>query len=517
MRRTRRIGDFVIAWVALGCLVLGCDARELPDAAPTFDERVGALLEERCGDCHGDELQEADFSVASYLETIGCVQPTGEVATLPSDASAPILRALSRDDHAGLLDDSQRRLLEAWVSAGAPARPEAFHAVGWVDPRSPDFHGRSLRAERWAPMFDLDRPDACGSCHTGAPTQLEGLLFGAAGATDCTSCHSEPEGTLGCGTCHGGDATGAPPRDVCFFPEDADAGGAHDAHLALGLTCTNCHGERTIDVREGSHGDGVVDFAFDEELAGPGAAFDPETGTCAVACHDRGGATPRPEWNDETLTLGCGDCHSSPPAEHYAGTCDSCHVEANADGTALTPGPFHLDGVVELGDGSGTCAACHGSDGAPWPDTNAHGAHRDPALTLPVDCATCHQVPVDALDPGHFDETVGAEVTLSGLAAARGTSPTFDGTGCDEVACHGVGLGGLELPRVEWGDTSGDPSRCGSCHGAPPPAPHTADPGCASLLCHGGEVSLTPEGPGISEAGRGLHVDGVIDLARSTP
>jgi hypothetical protein len=51
--------------------------------------------------------------------------------------------------------------------------------------------------------------------------------------------------------------------------------------------------------------------------------------------------------------MGCNDCHGAPPVAHPAGPCTNCHSEANANGTALTPGPLHLNGRIDFGDGTG--------------------------------------------------------------------------------------------------------------------------------------------------------------------
>ena len=83
-------------------------------------------------------------------------------------------------------------------------------------------------------------------------------------------------------------------------------------------------------------------------------------------------------WTQAPAPVGCNDCHLSPPANHYTGACTGCHAEANATGTALTPGPLHVNGKVDLGNGSGQCGACHGSGNSPWPTTQVHAAHQNP-------------------------------------------------------------------------------------------------------------------------------------------
>jgi predicted CxxxxCH...CXXCH cytochrome family protein len=321
---------------------------------------------------------------------------------------------------------------------------------------------------------------------------------------------------LACSTCHGSGDKAYPPRDPCFFPGDAANAGAHAAHvqsstvLSTGVACSTCHPAPGNPVIGGLHGDGIVEVAFDPKVVVGEASYDPTTQTCAVYCHDQGGARPRPMWSD-TRPMACGDCHGSPPSGHFAGACSNCHAEANAAGTALSGGPLHLNGKVDLGNGSGLCGACHGTGDSPWPTTAAHPAHQNPTLTVPLDCANCHVVPSTILDPVHLDGTV--HVTFSELASARGALPTWDGASCTNVACHGANLAGPAAVPA-WSDTSGAQSKCGACHGIPP-SQHTPSLDCDRADCHGTEIALgANDVPSITPSGRALHIDGIIESAR---
>jgi predicted CxxxxCH...CXXCH cytochrome family protein len=180
-------------------------------------------------------------------------------------------------------------------------------------------------------------------------------------------------------------------------------------------------------------------------------------------------------------------------------------------GTALTGGPLHLNGKVDLGNGTGLCGACHGTGASPWPTTAAHPAHQNPTLTVPLACSSCHVVPATILDPVHLDGTV--HVTLAGLAAARGAEPVWNGTQCTNVACHGANLADPAAVPA-WDDTSGAQAKCGACHGIPP-SEHTTATNCSRSDCHGSEVTLDTNGaPLISANGKALHVDGIIESAR---
>jgi predicted CxxxxCH...CXXCH cytochrome family protein len=276
------------------------------------------------------------------------------------------------------------------------------------------------------------------------------------------------------------------------------------------LACSTCHPVPGNPVIGGLHGDGSVEIVFDPKSVPGEASYDRATGTCAVYCHDRGGARPRPTWSD-TTPMGCNDCHHSPPSGHYPGSCNRCHAEANTDGTALNGGPLHLNGKVDLGDGSGKCGACHGSGDSPWPSTAAHPAHHAPTLSEPIACDNCHVVPSTVVDPVHLDGTV--HVTFAALATARAAFPTWDGTRCTDVACHGANLSDpAAVPR--WTDSSGAPSKCGACHGIPP-SQHTPSVDCNRGDCHGSEVAVGLNGTAsITTSGLILHVDGVVESNR---
>jgi predicted CxxxxCH...CXXCH cytochrome family protein len=509
----RRSAGSVCAF-AVSALVTACaEDRATPASPPVFDADVAPLLDAHCASCHSGATPAAGWSVASFLTTIACVAPGETPATLPSTPRAPILAALATSSHQGLLDAADTATLTAWVGAGAPAFRGTVHPPGVADPRSPDFHATSLRAQRWAPMLDADDSNACGRCHDGAPVRPAGVSFAAPNATSCTTCHNEPGGPLACNTCHGSGDRTYPPRDPCFFPGDAAQAGAHAAHVlpsaakSTGLPCSTCHPTPPAAVIGGLHGNGMIDVTFDATLAGPTATYDASTGACTVACHDVGGARPVPRWSD-TTPMGCSDCHGSPPAGHFPGPCSNCHAEANATGTALSGGPLHLNGKVDLGDGSGLCGACHGAGPDPWPLAAAHPAHKSPKLTTPIACASCHVVPQMVLDPTHLDGTV--HVTFSGLATARGALPAWDGTSCTAVACHGANLADPVTPP-KWSDTSGAAAACGACHGIPP-SQHTTSMSCEWSNCHGAEIGQSASGvPYVTPSGLSLHVNGVID------
>ncbi len=486
--------------------------RDSVSAAPTYANDVAPILSAHCADCHSGEMPAANWSNASYLATIACVDSSTVPATQPSDERAPILTTLGQSPHLSLLDQGEKNTILAWIKSGAPAFVGSVHAAGIIDPRSPDFHGTNLRSKHWSPMLDGNDSEACGRCHDGTPVRPSGITSSAPGATSCTTCHSNAGGPLACDTCHGNGAKAYPPRDLCFFPADSALGTAHAAHVepsstnAAGLPCSTCHPAPGTNVISGLHGNGAVDVIFDTTRV-PEASYDPTTKACAVSCHDAGGARPRPKWS-ETTAMTCSSCHSSPPANHFPGACSSCHSEANATGTALTGGPLHMNGRVDLGNGNGTCGACHGTGSDPWPTTAAHPHHESPSITEPIACASCHSVPATVLAPGHLDQPL--SIAFSGLAVARGAQATWNGTSCTNVACHGAILADPAAIPV-WNDPTLAASACGACHGIPP-SQHTTSISCERSTCHGTEVARDGSGVlSITPLGLSLHINGVID------
>lgn len=486
-------------------LAVACStARDEPDTAPVYRGEVDAVLSAKCARCHAGAAPAGGWRADTYIGAIGCTATGAQAAKGGPDA--PIARALARPDHAGFASATEGDTLRRWLEAGARSRREGVHSAAFTDPRSPESHGQLLRARRYRPMLDVTDADACGRCHDGAPARPP-KVSPADEATACTTCHTEPGGPLGCGTCHGGPGRAYPPRDPCFFPGDAPSP-AHAAHAGSsaaregGLACATCHPTPASGEPAGAHANTHVEVWLDPTFGRTGA-FDPATKRCADTCHARGGARPTPSWTGEAR-MACGDCHGAPPAGHYAGACTSCHREANEAGTALTASRLHLNGVVDLGDGSGACGACHGSGADPWPSTGAHAAHARPSGAAPVACETCHEVPAAG---ARHPRGGGATVRLSGLAVRGGRRAAWDpatktcaGTYCHEGA-------GARAPAPRWTDGPAA-ATCGACHATPPPAPHAAASTCASAGCH--EGATTPGGD-LTPAARAVHVNGRVD------
>lgn len=366
-----------------------------------------------------------------------------------------------------------------------------IHPPGIDDERSEDFHGRELERRGW----DLA---LCATCH-GAD------YGGTSAAPSCNGCHVR--GPTACDTCH-------PARPTT---------GAHTTHLAREVACATCHVVPTAWDDEGHlRRDGAGDPAPAEvAMSGPAAVtvepgdrsgpptYDPATGTCAqVYCHgdvlgNAGGSTTKPRWTDTTPTQ-CSSCHGAPPPSHARSRCAECHPS----------GARHIDGVLDVGDGTPGCGGCHGGAQSPAPPRDldgdvfttalgvgAHQAHltAPSRLSAPIPCAACHVVPTTVGAAGHIDTAGPAEV-VAALGWDRTTAT------CGTAWCH-------KAAQPVWTRTG--EAACGTCHGVPPAnanhIPSFTLRDC--VLCHPNTVDgfgnikfvAGPSGPTTA------HLDGDVD------
>ena len=173
-----------------------------------------------------------------------------------------------------------------------------------------------------------------------------------------------------------------------------------------------------------------------------------------------------------------------------------------------------------------TCTSCHGSGSDPAPpmdtlnnsDTSSRGvgAHQSHLATgsswrADLACIDCHTRPAAISDVGHNDTPLPAELIWSDLATDSGAlSPTFDGTQCSNVYCHGGNISGGSNITPTWTTVDGSQDACGTCHGLPPDPPHSASTTCET--CHGdvmgvGTVIIEPT----------LHIDGIVQASGTHP
>jgi predicted CxxxxCH...CXXCH cytochrome family protein len=171
-----------------------------------------------------------------------------------------------------------------------------------------------------------------------------------------------------------------------------------------------------------------------------------------------------------------------PNADVQAG----CSINCHGDELSNAP-PKSVSGAVETTSVSVGAHRAHVGISATW--------HRQ------VECADCHVVPAEVGSPGHLDGDNKAELTFSMVA---GMNSTWTGSSC-MTRCHGSAALGGARPNPMWTVVDGTQSACGSCHGAPPPAPHTAATNCASCHPTMEEGSLTFRDPA-------SHINGVVDV-----
>lgn len=340
-----------------------------------------------------------------------------------------------------------------------------------------------------------------------------------------------------CTACHGSAARegsmleqAAPPVDLLGRTETRFRGvGAHQLHLAGGAThgkvaCGECHVVPTR-VDSPGHADGVhpASVVFGE-LARTGSSsptYDTTSLTCAGSyCH--GGAVP--VWNEpRSSSAACGSCHGLPPAPPHpqAQDCEQCHGEVIAKDRSFLRPDLHVNGKVEL---QMSCNSCHGSAGSNAPPVDlagnsergsvgvgAHQAHLGGgAFSRALECGECHQVPANVSDPGHLDDTPGAEVVFSGVALAEGSQAVWDRSSstCASAWCHGPRQPASTV-SPKWTYENG-PLGCTSCHGNPPAPPHPQMSDCA--FCHGAVVAAD----NATIKNRDLHVNGQVDVQLPT-
>ena len=116
-----------------------------------------------------------------------------------------------------------------------------------------------------------------------------------------------------------------------------------------------------------------------------------------------------------------------------------------------------------------------------------------------IACTECHVVPSST---SHSTGVV--NMTWGTLTRTGGVVPTWTGTTCTNY-CHGANLTGGTATAPTWTGTATQ-AACNSCHGAPPPAPHSTSTACAS--CHTGYTATT--------VNAATHLNGTVDVVAMT-
>ena len=496
-----------------------------------------------CNTCHG-----SDDSPAPPRDLLGNTEATspGVGAHQAHLVDRGITRPLAceechvvpaRSDDAGHLDDSPgAEVVFSGVATAGNTTPSYDYDAGtcsgsWC-------HGPSAPADSVSPEWTAALGGlGCTDCHGLPPPAPHPQNH------DCEACHGEVieaglqfvapdrhvngavDVVLACNSCHGSADSNAPPPDLLGGTDTTSPGvGAHQAHLtgangSRAVGCDECHTVPTA-VDDPGHLDSNdgAELVFSGVAATSGAEgeYDAAAGTCSGTwCHgptDPAGSVS-PEWTTAG-PLDCSSCHGfPPPAPHPAATdCWQCHDGVDSELTFTDPS-LHVDGNVDLLD---DCNTCHGSDTSNAPPVDllgntdsssrgvgAHQTHLGATNARALACDECHTVPADRDDPGHLDDTAGAELDFFGVATTGGNSVSYDATTltCSGTWCHGPSdPGGSTSP--EW--TSSDPLGCSDCHGFPPPTPHPDYAEC--WVCHG-NVDDT-----LAFVDPTLHINGSVEL-----
>lgn len=379
----------------------------------------------------------------------------------PSRPGSPLLQAAPPVSPDGGNGGAHLAHLQRGVACGAchPVPTSQRHSNGTVDVI---FSGVAV-ANGAAPAFSGGRDGTCSGvyCH--------GATLNAGGRIPAPAWSGGP---LACDACHG-----APPPN----------------HAPGSTQCNACHPgtvkpDGTIDVAGGLHADGIVEVAGGH----PAGWADPtqhgyaaKTGLDGCrSCHGSnldgvGGTGPS-----------CAGCHTAAGYASWQSNCTFCHGEKLTTYTAAN--------LVQAAPPKGT-------RGETLTSARAVGAHQQHlsggTLGPAVACTECHAVPADL---SHLDGS--ATVTFGPTATAQGANPVWNGATCAATYCHGGTLPGGSNTAPTW--TAGSTqTTCGSCHGVPPPAPHTASTACGT--CH--------DGYSATSVNLALHMNGRVDATSPHP
>ncbi len=249
----------------------------------------------------------------------------------------------------------------------------------------------------------------CGACHGLPPPAPH------AQRSDCNACHPTVDAVmnfinpsyhidgevnlsgLGCGTCHGSEASPAPPVDLNGESDTLLRGvGAHEQHLEssdwhAAVLCTDCH-RVPASLSSAGHTDSAppaeVELGVLAQTDGAQATWNGDT--CMTYCHGAtlsGGAHVEPVWTQvDGSQSACDSCHGMPPTGNHTtyAQCDVCHgevVAASGEGFVFVSPQLHVDGEVQYvpihaanwamptqhgasfnAAGASACTSCHGAD-----------------------------------------------------------------------------------------------------------------------------------------------------------
>ncbi len=520
----------------------GCGSARNPQGSRSqcisWKQEIAAALKDNCASCHGGSTPAGGLDTASYLAVLG--GGATPILATAGDSGSRLLQVISKESasaaHQGI-SDSVREQLRTWVvDCNVSYLRSVYHQGGILNPDDPQaqFHGLILKSTGY-------KLSSCTGCHgddlAGGKTQVS-----------CLTCHSQGVNT--CSTCH------------------ARLPAAHRAHTqgttqGRSFACSECHPQPRSGLEpghsaalDGSARTAPVRIEFGvlanmtpaKGVRSAPASFDAANQQCTnVYCHgaslsDAASLLVTPSWSGSAAEATCGTCHGVPPASHdpKLTRCVICHNRTVTDAGRIVLGGLHVNGKSELGDGSGTCSACHGYVGSnPFQDllgqtdstklgVGAHRAHVNAKhkLSAPIPCAECHaSVAITPDGSRHTVSGLGVNLYPAGsgakLSNLDGAQPVWDRASgrCSATYCHGGGsklltdLSSGVNRTPTW--TASSQASCGACHGIPPKdANHTATMrliDCAT--CHAktidGSGTILFTGPAGSQ--KTTHLNGVAD------
>ena len=480
-------------------------------AAVTFAD-VAPVLAARCAGCHGVP-GAGGFDVASPRGLLGCTADGRSVRQ-----GAPWRSRAARRGARPRRPPRRRERRRARGAGGVGGSGRAAHprrrACCALPTRgrrtgTPRSFGETA-TRRYARR---NHADACGVCHGGAvasvpaPTPAPGAVV-----------HDVPHGPAGRSPAGRATATGPrlpAARSVLRRPRRGSGGSARapregdrrGPRLRLRRLPSD---PRAGPLRRSPRRRARRGLARRERVAGAGARWDAATRTCTGTCHARGALGPWwvGAWARES---GAATATARPrrvTSGRLSGSCRGVATPRPTRAASRSPvGPLHLNGRVDVGDGSGRLrrvprrgrrpVAPNG--GAP----RARRAHRRRARAL-------RDVPRAARRwrRASFGSRPGAR-RARGARGQGGSRARYDAASgsCAETYCHAGSGGTRTSPR--WTDGSAG-ATCTACHGAPPPPPHAARGTCGEAGCHAG---ATTETGAIAPAWAAVHVNGVVDRA----
>ncbi len=459
-----------------------------------------------CGSCHDDTLVSAAANTHKRCTTCHNAD-TGALISFAAGKSAPgncttchadpweATHTTNAPDHSSLVQVATTGCASCHDNTLTSAAANTHN--GCVSCHNADGSLRSLAIGR-----DFTTGGDCSSCHTNSWATIHTLapdhtaLVTVSGVT-CANCHDNTlvgvQSHFACTTCHdtnsgvlislaaGKDFTTGGNCISCHTNswEATHAGNPPDHTLLVQLattSCASCHSDpppltdagdpkvhNACTTCHNASSGALISFASGKTFAAGGDCATCHTGSWEsihTTAPDHSGIV-------NVATFICADCHSNPPPLTDAGdpkvhnACTSCH---NASTGALL-------GIAFGKSAPGTCVNCHGNDvKIVHPDcSSCHGeppngssspnrerAHAEHDVlgygSVSPRCSACHS------GAPHADGATQVSISSSFDDQSSGT-PSFDGSSCVNVRCHGG------QPTPSWSADSLDVStQCSSCH-----------------------------------------------------